>query len=87
MYMDMRPYLHPDLKSNRSINLYRIVKINDSRWYVEHLVALKPKWKAVWAILTGGNVRVKWEAVTVNGVTHFKSHDAAEAAARVLFSK
>lgn len=67
--------------------LYRIVKINDSRWYIERLVALKPKWKAIWAVITGGNVRVKWEAVTVNGVTHFKSHDAAEAAARVFFSK
>ena len=67
--------------------MYRIVKINDSRWYIERLVALKPKWKAIWAIITGGNVRVKWDAVTVNGVTHFKSHDAAEAAARVLFSK
>ena len=34
-------------------SLYRIVKINDSRWYIERLVALKPKWKAIWAILTG----------------------------------
>ena len=34
-----------------------------------------------------GYLTVDKGSVTVNGVTHFKSHDAAEAAARVLFSK
>ena len=61
--------------------MFRVVKVNDHRWYVEQLVAIKPKWKAVWAVLTGGNVKVRWQAVRFNGIGFFRSYDAAFAAA------